>query len=275
MPWITLALPAEGVLVEQKGKCGDPPVPCLKAYAQAISKPGMTVLTRTVPRVIDYCNSLSPGLAWFSNREETRSSSLTSLPLQPFSHPTDHSLAAGDRNPEASRCHETTFFISCLGLLSRGKSETKFGEAVENTRPWVSGTEEASPEDDRGDHLTRDSSVEAEEQPRPGQRRGRQGRIWTTIPSSLCARLPIPPQQLAALAVPLAARQRPRPGCFCFCFFPQELRSIFLSHISRERPLGALEEKRTFLRGNADADCRRDVVLKSPTFARFGAGGCG
>lgn len=60
------------------------------------------------------------------------------------------------------------------------------------------------------------------------RRRGPQGRIWTTIPSRLCARLPIPPLQLTPLAVPIAARQGPSPGFFL------EPRYIFLSHFQRE-----------------------------------------
>lgn len=71
--------------------------------------------------------------------------------------------------------------------------------------------------------------------------------------------------QFAPPAVFSAARQGPNPGVF-------RPRSRSSYHISGEGRLGALEEKRTFLKRNADADHRRDVVLQLPIFARFWRG---
>lgn len=54
---------------------------------------------------------------------------------------------AQGQSPEASHCHRTTFFCSCLRLLIQGASlsQTMFGGAVTNQGQWVSDTEEASP----------------------------------------------------------------------------------------------------------------------------------
>lgn len=160
---------------------------------------------------------------------------LASPALQSFIRPLA-GLGAGDTNPEASRCHGTTFFCSGLSHLIQGTSlaQTKYGGTEKNPGPWVSGTEEASPEDDRGGHLARGSSGQTKEPPIAGQRRGNQGRMWTTIPSRLCVRLPIPPLQLTALDVPIAARQRPSPGVLFYFFSPGTEINLLITHLQRQ-----------------------------------------
>lgn len=73
----------------------------------------------------------------------------------------------------------------------------------------------------------------------------------------------------SATTCPAGCVHRCPPRAKSTCFRPRSRSSY---HISGEGWLGALEEKRTFLRRNADADHRRDVALQLPIFARFWRG---